>query len=132
MPRLRGRHAGKRHIAVDTIGLLLTRGEHRRPPSQAPRRPAHLSSPAPAGGLTKITRCRRTVRDYECLAEHHETIVDRAMINTMSRRLARSQQPAPPSFQAGFKTPISAQGRECPFHPFCASDGVAQPMITEF
>jgi hypothetical protein len=32
MPRLRGRHAGKRHIAVDTIGLLLTRGEHRRPP----------------------------------------------------------------------------------------------------
>ena len=39
--------------------------------------------------LAWITRCRRTVRDYERLPAHHETIVYRAMIITMSRRLAR-------------------------------------------
>jgi transposase len=43
-----------------------------------------------------ITRCRRTVRDYERLPEHHETIVYWAMIITMSRRLARRSQPAQP------------------------------------
>ena len=46
--------------------------------------------------LAWITRCRRTVRDDERLTEHHETIVYWAMIITMSRRLARSQQPAQP------------------------------------
>ena len=45
--------------------------------------------------LAWITRCRRTVRHYERLTEHHETIVYWAMIITMSRRLARSQQPTP-------------------------------------
>ena len=39
-----------------------------------------------------ITRCRRTVRDYERLPEHHETIVYWSMIITMSRRLARQQR----------------------------------------
>ena len=40
--------------------------------------------------LAWITRCRRTVRDYERLTAHHETIVYWAMIITMSRRLARA------------------------------------------
>jgi transposase len=42
--------------------------------------------------LAWITRCRRTVRDYERLPGHHETIVYWAMIITMSRRLARQRQ----------------------------------------
>ena len=46
--------------------------------------------------LAWITRCRRTVRDYERLTGHHETIVHWAMIITMSRRLARRSQPARP------------------------------------
>ena len=43
-----------------------------------------------------ITRCRRTVRDYERLPEHHETIVYWAMIITMSRRLARQRRTPQP------------------------------------
>jgi Transposase DDE domain len=39
--------------------------------------------------LAWITRCRRTVRDYERLPEHHETPVYWAMTITMTRRLAR-------------------------------------------
>jgi transposase len=46
--------------------------------------------------LAWITRCRRTVRDYERLTEHHETIVYWAMIITMSRRLARRSQSTQP------------------------------------
>ena len=37
--------------------------------------------------LAWITRCRRTVRDYERLPGHHETMVHWAM--TITRRLAR-------------------------------------------
>jgi transposase len=43
-----------------------------------------------------ITRSRRTVRDYERLPAHHETMIHWAMIIVMSRRLARppkSRQP---------------------------------------
>ena len=43
--------------------------------------------------LAWITRSRRTVRDYERLTAHHETIIYRAMIITMSRRLARRSRP---------------------------------------
>ena len=43
--------------------------------------------------LAWITRCRRTVRDYERLPAHHETYVYWSMIIVMTRRLAR-QQPA--------------------------------------
>jgi len=39
-----------------------------------------------------ITRSRRTVRDYERLPEHHETMVYWSMIIIMSRRLARHNQ----------------------------------------
>jgi putative transposase len=39
--------------------------------------------------LSWITRHRRTVRDYERLAAHHETYVYWAMIIVMTRRLAR-------------------------------------------
>jgi transposase len=39
-----------------------------------------------------ITRSRRTVRDYERLPEHHETVVYWSMIIIMSRRLARHNQ----------------------------------------
>jgi transposase len=42
--------------------------------------------------LAWITHHRRTVRDYERLAAHHETYIHRAMIIVMTRRLAR--QPA--------------------------------------
>jgi transposase len=39
--------------------------------------------------LAWITRCRRTVRDYERLPAHHETVVYWAMTITMTRRLGR-------------------------------------------
>jgi transposase len=42
--------------------------------------------------LAWITRSRRTVRDYERLPEHHETMIYWAMIIVMSRRLARHNQ----------------------------------------
>jgi transposase len=38
--------------------------------------------------LAWITWCRRTVRDYERLPAHHETMVHWAMTITMTRRLA--------------------------------------------
>ncbi|MEU5539708.1 transposase [Streptomyces sp. NPDC020362] len=37
--------------------------------------------------------CRRCVRDYERLPEHHEAMVKLAMIMLMSRRLARTSPP---------------------------------------
>ena len=43
--------------------------------------------------LAWITGCRRTVRDYERLAAHRESIVYWAMIITMTRRLARRSRP---------------------------------------
>jgi transposase len=43
--------------------------------------------------LARITGCRRTVRAYERLAAHRETIVYWAMIITMTRRLARRSRP---------------------------------------
>jgi putative transposase len=39
--------------------------------------------------LSWITRCRRTVRDYERLPAHHATFVQWSMIIVMTRRLAR-------------------------------------------
>ena len=44
--------------------------------------------------LAWITRHRRTVRDYERLPAHHETIIYWAMIIIMTRRLARAPGPA--------------------------------------
>ena len=44
--------------------------------------------------LAWITGHRRTVRDYERLAAHHETYVYWAMIIVMTRRLARKPGPA--------------------------------------
>lgn len=38
-----------------------------------------------------INRCRRTVRDYERLPEHHAAMVQWAMVIVMTRRLARHQ-----------------------------------------
>ena len=38
-----------------------------------------------------INRCRRTVRDYERLPQHHAAMVQWSMIIIMSRRLARHQ-----------------------------------------
>jgi putative transposase len=40
--------------------------------------------------LAWITRCRRTVRDYERLPARHETYVHWSMIMVMTRRLARA------------------------------------------
>ena len=39
-----------------------------------------------------ITRCRRTVRDYERRPEHHAAMVQWAMVTVMTRRLARRQR----------------------------------------
>lgn len=39
-----------------------------------------------------INQCRRTVRDYERLPEHHAAMVQWAMVMIMTRRLARYQQ----------------------------------------
>ena len=44
-----------------------------------------------------ITRYRRTVRDYERLPLHHETMIYWSMITIMGRRLARRQQPPAPA-----------------------------------
>jgi transposase len=38
-----------------------------------------------------INRCRRTVRDYERLPQHHAAMVQWSMIIIMTRRLARHQ-----------------------------------------
>jgi putative transposase len=46
--------------------------------------------------LSWITRHRRTVRDYERLAAHHETYVYWSMIIIMTRRLARQRATAQP------------------------------------
>jgi transposase len=63
--------------------------------------------------LAWITRCRRTVRDYERLTEHHETIVYWAMIITMSRRLARSQpSPVPLSSRQALTVASASCGRQ--------------------
>lgn len=43
--------------------------------------------------LSWISRCRRTVRDYERRPEHHAAIVQWSMIIIMSRRLARNHRP---------------------------------------
>jgi hypothetical protein len=45
--------------------------------------------------LAWITRHRRTVREYERLTAHHETIVYWAMIIVMTRRLARRSRTGP-------------------------------------
>jgi putative transposase len=50
--------------------------------------------------LAWITRHRRTVRDYERLAAHHETYVYWAMIIVMTRRLARTPKAGNKSLQA--------------------------------
>ena len=42
-----------------------------------------------------INRCRRTVRDYERLPEHHAAMVQWAMIIIMTRRLARHRLDSP-------------------------------------
>jgi len=42
--------------------------------------------------LAWISKHRRCVRDYETLPEHHEAMIQIAMIMTMSRRLARGSQ----------------------------------------
>ena len=61
------------------------------------------------GTVAWITRCWRTVRDYERLAAHHETVVYWAMIITMSRRLARQRQvPQPCITSAGRVVPDAA------------------------
>ncbi len=46
--------------------------------------------------LSWITRHRRTVRDYERLAAHHETYVYWSMIIVMTRRLARQRTTVQP------------------------------------
>jgi transposase len=43
--------------------------------------------------LSWISRCRRTVRDYERLPEHHAAIVQWSMIIIMTRRLANHHKP---------------------------------------
>jgi len=61
--------------------------------------------------LAWITRHRRTVRDYERLAAHHETYVYWAMIMIMTRRLARQPSAAQSRCQA---TPARSRTAFCP------------------
>jgi hypothetical protein len=61
------------------------RAEKDQPQRLAPRCAAHPSA--------WITSCRRTVRDYERLPEHHAAIVQWSMIIIMTRRLARHHRP---------------------------------------
>jgi transposase len=42
-----------------------------------------------------INRCRRTVRDYERLPDHHAAMVQWSMVILMTRRLARYQRRQP-------------------------------------
>src|SRR5256885_871296 len=63
-----------------------------RPPLKAPPRRWVVERT-----LSWITRHRRTVRDYERLAAHHETYVYWAMIIVMTRRLARQRATAQPA-----------------------------------
>ena len=49
--------------------------------------------------LACITRRRRTVRDYERLPAHHETLRLLAMIIVMTRRLARKPESTTTSAQ---------------------------------
>ena len=88
-----GIYAGKLVIWAKTV-LKLTLAVVRRPDD------LHTFQVLPRRWVVErtlawITRCRRTVRDYERLTAHHETIVYWAMIITMSRRLAQaSAQPS--------------------------------------
>ncbi|WP_211353772.1 IS5 family transposase [Couchioplanes caeruleus] len=50
-----------------------------------------------------INRCRRTVRDYERLPQHHAAMVQWAMIIIMTRRLARHRHTRTPYYQ-GLRT----------------------------
>jgi transposase len=133
----------KRHLAVDTLGLLLAivvtaasvqdrdgarpllwrlRRAHRRirlvwadaayagrlvtwaaalrlRVQLVRRRLAHAFEVLPRRWVVErtfawISRYRRTVRDYERLPEHHQAMVQWAMITIMTRRLARRHQPA--------------------------------------
>lgn len=45
--------------------------------------------------LAWVTRCRRTIRDYERLAAHHEPMLHWAVIIVMTRHLARQPGQAP-------------------------------------
>lgn len=49
--------------------------------------------------LSWITRCRRTVRDYERHPEHHAAMVQWAMVIVMTRRLARYHRAHQPKAQ---------------------------------
>jgi transposase len=63
--------------------------------------------------LSWITRHRRTVRDYERTAAHHETYVYWAMIIVMTRRLARQHSAAYPGSSlagGGRLMPVVAPG----------------------
>ena len=48
------------------------------------------------GALQRHSHHRRTVRDYERLAAHHETYIYWAMIIVMTRRLARQRTTTQP------------------------------------
>src|SRR5690348_15576344 len=113
----------KRHIAVDTLGLLLTvlvtaasvqDRDAGKPVTWAKtwlrlrveivKRPEglHTFKVLPRRWVVErtlswITRHRRTVRDYERLAAHHETYIYWAMIIVVTRRLARQPAAAQPT-----------------------------------
>jgi len=48
-----------------------------------------------------ISRCRRTVRDYERRPEHHAAMVQWSMVIVMTRRLARKRTSADAPSVAG-------------------------------
>jgi putative transposase len=94
----------KRHILVDTLGLLLvvcvTGGQHARPRRRITLEIVRRSDAQkgfvvlPKRWIVERTfgwfnRCRRLSKDYEYLTETSEAMIHVAMINLMVRRLAR-------------------------------------------
>jgi transposase len=66
--------------------------------------------------LAWITRSRPTVRDYERLPGHHETMIWWAMIITMSRRLAKQVTTTQTAYDLK-PVPVHCRIRLCCFHP---------------
>jgi transposase len=60
-----------------------------RPADTGRQRPGTTSVlPTAERRFSWINRCRRTVRDYERLPQHHAAMIQWAMIALMTRRLA--------------------------------------------
>jgi hypothetical protein len=62
--------------------------EQQSSPPHVEKRPTHTPPRCVERRFSWINRCRRTVRDYERLPQHHAAMIQWAMIALMTRRLA--------------------------------------------